>query len=85
MKSHSFKIELGINVKSDITDYTGMVTARSQHLNGCDRYWIQPKVKKDGTLHEGMWCDEGEIELINDKIKNKPKNNNSGGFPSRVK
>ncbi|HLD91459.1 MAG TPA: hypothetical protein VI911_10720 [Patescibacteria group bacterium] len=37
-----FAIELGSKVKSSISGFEGTVTCRSEHLNGCNRYWITP-------------------------------------------
>jgi len=80
----TFKIELGVKVKSNISGYKGMVTCRSEHLNGCNRYWVAPKLKKDGTLEEGHWFDEAEL-VLTDKKKLSRKNPDDGGFPSRIK
>ena len=67
-----FIVELGTEVKSNITGFRGIVTSRSEHLNGCNRYWIQPKVKKDGKYPDGCWLDEKELDIISkSKIKNK--------------
>jgi len=79
-----FTIELGAKVKSNISGYGGIVTSRSEHLNGCNRYWVSPKVSKDGTLHEGYWFDEAELEVMQ-KPKLKKTNDERGGFPSRSK
>ena len=79
-----FLFELGTDVKSDISGFKGIVTSRSEHMNGCNRYWIQPKVGKDGKLPDGCWFDEGEIVVVS-APKLKRKNSDRGGFPSRVK
>ena len=79
-----FTIENGVNVKSNITGFKGMVVSRSEHLNGCNRYWVQPKVDKNGKQPEGLWFDEGEI-IVTSKPKLKAKNQDRGGFSSKVK
>lgn len=79
-----FKIELGSKVKSNINGFAGIVTARAEHLNGCDRYWVAPKVRKDGTMPEGCWFDEGELDVIG-KTELSRKNSDRGGFPSTMK
>lgn len=79
-----FKIELGSKVKSNITGYTGIVTSRSEHLNGCDRYWVQAHCDKDGKIPDGYWFDDGELEIIG-KSKLTRKNRDNGGFHSTVK
>ena len=81
---NDFTIELGAVVRSNISGFGGMVTSRSEHLNGCNRYWVSPKVDKEGKLPEGYWFDEGELIVLS-KPKLKRKNSNRGGFPSQVK
>lgn len=79
-----FSIELGSKVKSNITSFEGIVVSRSEHLNGCNRYWVQPKVDKEKKVPEGYWIDEGElVVLVAPQIER--KNNDRGGFPSRIK
>jgi len=79
-----FTIELGEEVKSSISGFKGIVTSRAEHLNGCNRYWVAPTVKKDGTLPEGMWMDEQEL-IVTKKKKVKKGNRVTGGFPSKIK
>jgi hypothetical protein len=79
-----FLVELGSEVKSNINGFKGIVSARSEHLNGCNRYWIQPKVGKDGKAPDGAWYDEGELIVINSS-KLKRKNSDRGGFHSSLK
>ncbi len=79
-----FMIALGVEVKSNISGFKGIVTSRAEHLNGCNRYWIAPKVNKAGEMPEGAWFDEGELDVLS-KTKLKRKNNTKGGFPSIVK
>lgn len=61
-----------------------MVTARSEHLNGCNRYWVAPPVDKDGKMCDGAWFDEGEIVVVEAPTLER-KNNDRGGFPSSIK
>ena len=84
-KLHEFEFELGIECYSKVSGFKGMITSRSQHLNGCDRYWIQPKVDKDGKMPDGLWFDDGELVVKKATKKIKRTNNDNGGFPSRVK
>ena len=79
-----FKLDLGLKVKSTISGFKGIITSRSEHINGCNRYWVSPSVDKDGKLPDGYWFDEGELEVIKDKKSKKTKEKN-GGFPSSVK
>jgi hypothetical protein len=77
-------VELGSEVKSTVSGFTGIVTARSEHLNGCNRYWVAPKVGKDGKMPEGCWLDEGELENTKATVLQRGRTDR-GGFPSRVK
>ena len=81
-----FKYELGTEVKSSITDFKGTITSRAEHLNGCNRYWIEPKVGKDGKRREdGAWHDEQEL-IVTGKPKVKKNNDDTrGGFSSPIK
>ena len=79
-----FTIDLGSEVRSNISGFKGMVTSRSEHLNGCNRYWVAPKVDKNGELKEGYWFDEAELDVVK-KPKLAKKNDDRGGFPSSLK
>jgi len=79
-----FTIELGVQAESKITGLKGTVTSRSEHLNGCNRYWVQPKIGKDGKVPEGMWHDEAEL-VVKKKSIFERVNNDRGGFPSAIK
>lgn len=79
-----FTIALGSIVKSNISGFKGMVTSRSEHLNGCNRYWVAPEIDKDGKLPEGYWFDEGEL-IVTKQPKLEKKNDDRGGFPSQIK
>lgn len=57
-------IELGSTVKDLVTGFQGIVNARAIHLNGCDRYWVEPPVKKDGTRADGAWHDVTTLKTI---------------------
>ena len=84
-----FTIELGSKVKSDVSGFTGIVTSRSEHLNGCNRYWVTPAVGKDGKLPDGYWFDEKELIVVSkpnlERETRAKKSTNSGGFPSQIK
>lgn len=59
-----FNINLGVRVRSRVTGITGIITARSENLYGCDRYYIQPPVGTDNKVPEGWWIDEHDVEFI---------------------
>lgn len=83
-------IELGSEVVDLVTGFKGIVTSRAIHLNGCDRYWIQPKVGKDGKHPDGIWCDVTTLKVTKGPIKlevteEKKSERKPGGFSSTVK
>lgn len=66
-------IKLGDRVKDTVTDFTGMVIARTTYLNGCVRCQVIGKAT-DNKQPEGDWIDEEQLiktdELIlGEKIK----------------
>ncbi len=79
-----FKVELGSTVESTISGFKGIVTSRSEHVNGCNRYWVAPRVDKEGKLPEGLWIDENEL-IVTAQPKLQKANEDRGGFPSSIK
>lgn len=78
-----FKHELGLAVESKVTGLKGVITSRSENLYGCNRYYIQPKVDKDGKVPDGWWIDEDDVtplDLASVERVDKP----TGGPMSRV-
>lgn len=80
----TFIFNNGDKVKTKITGFKGIIDARADHINGCNRYSIQPPVCKDGKMQEGYWFDEGDIEIEAPKVV-KRSNNDRGGFHARHK
>ena len=58
------RVELGQKVRDKISGFEGIAVARTQHLNGCDRITIGPKVDKDGKLGDCETFDEPDIEVL---------------------
>lgn len=83
-------IELGSLVQDTITGFRGIVTSRAIHLNGCDRYWVQPQVGKDMKYADGQWFDVVTLKVLKQNkglvIEEKePTERKPGGFPSKIK
>lgn len=57
-------IKLGDKVKDTVTGFTGVAVARTEWLNGCTRWNIQPPMKKDGTLPQCESFDEPQLEVL---------------------
>ena len=58
-----FKFACGDTVKDTITKFKGIVIGRTQWLNGCIRYQIQPLELKDGVPVEHTSIDEQQLKL----------------------
>lgn len=68
-----FKFKLGQKVKDKVTGYQGIITGRTEWLNGCIRYCIQAKKKKDGTIPETEHVDEAQVRLVDQGLNTKKK------------
>jgi len=77
-----FKHELGKEVEAKVTKLRGVVTARSENLYGCNRYFIQPPAGSDQKVPDGWWVDEDDITVIGNGVTAAPKN--TGGPMSRA-
>ncbi len=79
-------------VESNVSGFKGKVTSRAQHVNGCDRYWVQPAVDKDGRTVPGEWFDEQELVVISNvpifaekELADGTPLKKPGGFSSSIK
>ncbi len=64
----NFEFELGSIVKDKITGFEGVVTHRSQWLNGCNTYGVQPQELDDGKIAEKGHFDEPQLELVEEQV-----------------
>lgn len=63
-----FEFNLGSEVKDKITGFKGIVSARAEHLTGCNRYGVQSqKLDEKGHPIEWQWFDEQQLVLLKDK------------------
>lgn len=58
------QVKLGCIAKDSITEFTGVVVAITEWLNGCRRITIQPKELKDGKPIDGHTFDAEQVELV---------------------
>lgn len=68
-------IRLGDLVRDKITGFKGIAVGRTEWLNGCVRYGIQPKEMKDSKPVESQWFDQEQIEIVKPQaydVKPKP-------------
>ena len=79
--STTFTLDNGDTVKSNISGFKGIITSRSDHINGCNRYYVAPMVDKTGKLPDGYWFDENELIVLEAKTVSRG-NTDRGGMPS---
>lgn len=79
-KEPEFKFNLGDKVKDSITGFTGVITLRSQWLNNCNTYGVQPTELKDGAPQERQHFDEPQLIVVEEKVS---KESRSTGGPER--
>ncbi len=88
-KKVEFKFDLGVRVKDITCNFEGIVTQRTQCLNGCLQYTVTPKVKKYGDRQDAWSIDEAQLILIdegvNKKVETAPPKRATGGPATRVR
>lgn len=60
----NWKFDLGDRVEDRVSGLKGIITTRTEHLNGCRQYGVNPGVDKDGKMMEGWNIDEQQLKLI---------------------
>lgn len=79
-KDPGFKFKLGDKVRDEITGFEGIVVVRSQWLNNCNTYGVQPTRLKDGVPQERQSFDEPQLTIVTKKVH---KENRRTGGPER--
>lgn len=62
-----FKYHRGTFVTNLITGFSGCITARSDSITGCNQYYVQPSIDKDGKHVDGQWTDEHSLGIDTSK------------------
>jgi len=80
-----FKHGLGEFAESKLYGFKGIISARSENLYGCNRYYIQQKFneKLGGKLPESYWVDEDDVVVQKGKGL-VPKKKDTGGPASTL-
>jgi len=77
-----FKFSLGEKVKDELTSFEGVVTVRSQHITGCDRYCVRPTELDENDYPDSIWFDEQRLEsqeeTLGEKLLSKFKSSKNG-------
>ena len=55
---------LGDRARDKVSGFEGIVTTQAQHLTGCDRLWLTPRIGDDGKSRDGMWVDIDMVEIV---------------------
>ncbi len=55
---------LGFTVKDQISGFTGVVTAKTEWLNGCIRYGVKSRELKDGKPIAAEWFDQDDLLVL---------------------
>lgn len=79
--------ELGKVGQCTVTGFEGIITARTDWLNGCVRYGLQPPVDKDGKVPEAYWVDHDQLKYVEHSSKEVTLGKPTGGpmpNPKRV-
>lgn len=75
------KIDLGDLAEDTVTGFRGIVTSKTQWLNGCWRLGLQPqKLGSDGKPVELQVFDIEQLKLVSAK-NHKPKMETGGPWP----
>jgi hypothetical protein len=60
-----WKFELGDRVRDRVSGFKGIVTSRTEYLNGCQQYGIDPPADSvTGKMNEGYRIDGQQLELV---------------------
>ena len=54
---------LGAKVRDKVTGIEGIVTTLAEHLTGCSRAWVEPRVNEKGET-PGLWVDVSRLEVL---------------------
>ena len=69
-----FKFALGARASCKMSacnaphGYTGYITARTEHLHGCNRYCLNEYTDPDYDLADGKWFDEDDIFVLPEPV-----------------
>ncbi|MGR3179803.1 MAG: hypothetical protein ACUZ8E_17325 [Candidatus Anammoxibacter sp.] len=83
MSKVEFKYDLGIRVRDRVTGTEGIIDMRTEYLNGCIRYSVQPKAKTPNPekMPESYWFDENQIEFVDNGLNDNPVRKRLTGGP----
>ncbi|GAI75720.1 unnamed protein product, partial [marine sediment metagenome] len=61
-------VKLGDVVRDTVSGFIGVATGKSEYLNGCVRYCLEPmKLTDKGDLIESHWFDKQQLEVVKER------------------
>jgi len=57
-------VRMRVEVRDRVTGLRGIVTGRTEYINGCVQWLVKPPVDKDGKLVDGCWIDTIQLEVV---------------------
>lgn len=63
-----FLFNNGDKVQTLVSEFEGVITGRTDYLNGGNRYFLTPLVDENGNMRDGYWFEEGDIVLIKAEV-----------------
>ena len=67
VRANTLKNPMGYNARDVLTGFTGIIDHMALYESGCRRLSLQPKMKEDGTVPDGRFVDEFQVELLSEK------------------
>lgn len=61
-------VRMGVEVKDRVTGLRGIITGKTEYINGCIQWLVKPPVDKDGKLVDGCWIDTIQLEVVGQGI-----------------
>jgi hypothetical protein len=66
-------MRIGDRVMHRINGFRGIVTGRTEYINGCIQLLVSPeKLDKDGKIMEGQWIDEQNLLIVTEQFMEDP-------------
>ena len=76
----TIKIEIGDEVKDEVSQKIGIVTTTTEWLYGCPRVAIHHGIDRDGKPLDHLWLDEPQALLIKKAVQVRKSNAGVGGI-----
>jgi hypothetical protein len=58
------KLKMGVRVKCRVTGLVGIITGKTEYINGCIQWLVSPPVDKEGKVVDGRWIDTIQLEIV---------------------